>query len=202
MSDIQYMEKPDWVSWEDVIACIRAADVVNHKKGFHMHIAEVSPDEMKDDLKDGKCFVALLDNKVIGTLSYKIRFLKKWYRWGKVIYYSYDGIRPEFRGSNVYFELSELREKSIRETGVKVYQCHTAVNNKVVIKMNKIYGYKQVLYRPNFNRTDYDSVTLVKWEEGCPFPDWFIKMMFNASKFVTKTFFSRSKVQNKQNKKE
>ena len=88
MSDIQFMEKPDWVSWEDVVACIRAADVVNRKKGFHMHIAEVSPDEMKDDLKDGKCFVALLDNKVIGTLSYKIRFLKKWYRWGKVIYYS------------------------------------------------------------------------------------------------------------------
>ena len=193
MSEIQYMEKPDWVSWEEVIACIRAADVVNRKKGFHMHIADTTPEEMEEDLRDGKCFVALCEDKVIGTLSYKIRNLKKWYRWGKVIYYSYDGILPEYQGSDVYFNLSDLREKYIKETGIRVYQCHTAVNNKIVIKMNRIYGYKLVLYRPNFNGSEYDSVTMLKWEDGCPFPDWFIKLMFNVSKFVTKVFFRRNR---------
>lgn len=190
MSEIQYMEKPDWVSWEDVVECIRAADVVNRKKGLHMHIADATPDEIKEDLKDGKCFVALYEDKVIGTLSYKIRNLKKWYRWGQVIYYSYDGILPEYQGSDVYFKLSDLREESIRKTGIRVYQCHTAVNNKIVIKMNRIYGYKTVLFRPNFNGCGYYSVTLVKWEDGCPFPDWYLKAMFNLSKFVTKTFFT------------
>ena len=191
MSDIQFMEKPDWVSWDDVIECIRTADTVNHKKGFRMHIATKTPEEIREDLKDGKCFVALCDNKVIGTLSYKIRDLRKWYRIGKVIYYSYDGIRPEYRGSDVYFKLSELRDRSVKETGIRVHQCHTAVDNKVVIKMNILYGYKQVLYRPNLrNNVGYYTVTMVKWEDGCPFPDWFVKFMFALSKMITKVFFT------------
>ena len=190
MSDIQYMEKPDWVSWEEVIACIRAADTVNHKKGLHMHIAEVEPDEMKEDLKDGKCFVAVCGDKVVGTASYKIRTLRKLYRWGKVIYYSYDGIRPEYQGTEVYFHLADLREKYIKETGIRVYQIHTAENNKIVIKMNLIYGYKLVLFRPNFGGLNYYSVTMVKWEDGCPFPDWFVNFMFKFSKFFFKTFFT------------
>lgn len=190
MSEIKYMEKPDWVSWEDVNECIRAADTANHKKGLHMHIAKVTPDEMKEDLKDGRCFVAMCGDKVIGTGSYKIRNLRKWYRWGKVIYYSYDGIRPEYRGTDVYFLLSDLREKYIKETGIRVYQFHTAENNKTVIRFNLKFGYKMVLFRPNFIGSNYYSVTMLKWEDGCPFPDWYLKAMFNLSKFVTKTFFT------------
>lgn len=190
MSEIQYMEKPDRVSWDDVIACIRAADTVNQKKGFNMHIANVNPDEMKKDLQNGKCFVALNGDKVVGTVSYKIRNLRKWYRWGKVIYYSYDGIIPEYRGTDVYFKLKILEDKSISESGIRVYQCHTAEKNKTVIKINQKYGFRLVLFRPNFNGCGYYSVTMLKWEDGCPFPDWYLKAMFNLSKFVTKTFFT------------
>lgn len=191
MSEIQYMEKPDWVSWDDVIDCIRTADTINQKKGLHMHIAKVTPDEMQEDLKNGKCFVALYENRVIGTASYKIRNLKKWYRWGKVIYCSYDGILPEYRGTDVYLELKNVENKSMKESGIRVYQFHTAETNKTVIKINLIKGFKYVLFRPNFNGCGYYSVTMLKWIDGCPFPDWYLKLMFNLSKFVTKTFFTK-----------
>jgi hypothetical protein len=184
------MEKPDWVSWDDVIACIRSADTVNHKKGIHLHIAEVKPDEMKEDLKNGRCIVALYNNKVVGTTSYKIRNLRKWYAWGKVIYHSYEGIRPEYRGTDVYFHLTELKDKYVRESGIKTYQCHTAEGNKTIIKINKIYGFKLVLFRPNSVGLNYYSVTMVKWEDGCPFPDWYLKFMFNLSKYISKIFFT------------
>lgn len=190
MSEIQYMVKPDWVSWEDVIDCIRAADTVNHKKGLHMHIAEIEPNEMKNDLKDGKCFVAMCGDKVVGTACYKIRTLRKWYRWGKVIYHSYDSIRPEYRGTDVYFKLCELKYYDVIKTGIRVLQCHTAEKNRTMIKLNLKYGFKLVLFRPNFIGSNYYSVTMLKWEDGCPFPDWYLKAMFNLSKFVTKTFFT------------
>lgn len=190
MSDIKYMEKPDWVSWEDVIACMRAANEVNYKKGYHMSFSDVTPEKFQEFLKDGKCFVALNGNEVIGTASYSIRNLKKWYRWGKVIYYSYDGIRPEYRGTDVYFELYNLREKYIKETGIEVYQFHTAINNKMVIRINLKYGYKFVLFRPNPKGHDYYSVTMLKWDKGSPFPNWYLRFMFNLSKFVTLTFFT------------
>lgn len=190
MEVIKYLEKPDWVSWEEICDCIRAADTANRKKGFHMHIAEVEPDELKEDLKDGKCFVAICGDKVIGTTSYKIRDLRKWYRWGKVIYFSYDGIRPEYRGTDVFFDLKALKYKSVKETGIKVYQSHTAEHNKTVRKINSKNGFKQVLFRPNRKGVDYYSVTMVKWEDGCPFPDWFLRFMFHFSEFLTKTFFT------------
>lgn len=192
MEEIKYLEKPDWVSWKDVCDCIRAADTVNRNKGFHMRIAEVEPDDMKKDLKDGKCFIALCGDKVIGTTSYKIRDLRKWYRWGKVIYFSYDGVRPEYRGTDVYFGLKALKYKSAKETGIKVYQSHTAEQNKTIRKINLKNGFKEVLFRPNFNGSSYYSVTMVKWEHGCPYPDWFINIMFNLSKFVTKTFYTKN----------
>lgn len=190
MSDIQYMEKPDWVSWEEVCDCIHKANTVNDKKGFHMLFSEISPDEIKADLKEGKCFVALCGKKVVGTLSYKIRNLKKWYVWGKVIYYGYDGILPEYRGTDVYFGLSDLRDKFVRESGIRNHQFHTAENNKSVIKINKIYGYKLVLFKPTAKGANYYSVTMVKWDDGCPFPDWFVNFMFKSSKIFFKLFFT------------
>lgn len=190
MSEIQFMEKPDWVSWDQVCECIREANTVNDKKGFHMLFSDITPDEMKEDLKNGKCIVALYNNKVIGTTSYKIRNLRKWYVWGKVIYHSYEGIRPEYRGTDVYFRLTELKDKYVRESGIKTYQCHTAEGNKTMIKINKMYGFKLVLFKPTGKGADYYSVTMVKWEEGCPFPDRFVNFMFNLSKFITKAFFT------------
>jgi hypothetical protein len=190
MSEIQFMEKPDWVSWDQVCECIREANTVNDKKGFHMLFSDITPDEMKEDLKNGKCIVALYNNKVIGTTSYKIRNLRKWYAWGKVIYHSYEGIRPEYRGTDVYFRLTELKDKYVRESGIKTYQCHTAEGNKTMIKINKMYGFKLVLFKPTGKGADYYSVTMVKWEEGCPFPDRFVNFMFNLSKFIIKTFFT------------
>ena len=34
MSEIQFMEKPDWVSWDSVRECLNASHKVNKKKGF------------------------------------------------------------------------------------------------------------------------------------------------------------------------
>ena len=112
MSEIQYMEKPDWVPWKDVCDCIHDANIVNDKRGFHMPFADITPEEIEKELENGKCFIALRDGKVIGTGSYRIRNLRKWYAWGKAVYYCLDGIRPEYQGTDVYFGIAELRDRS------------------------------------------------------------------------------------------
>ena len=184
--DIQFMLKPDWVSWEDVCECIRAASVVNDKKGFHMVFSKIKPEEIKNDLKNVYCFVAIHNHKVVGTASYKFMNIKKWWAWGKVVYYCHDSIHPDYRGTDVYFGLSDLREKYVQESGVKIRQFHTAEHNKTVIKINKIYGYKLVQFHPTAKGADYYSVAMVRWDDGCPFPEWFLKFMYNLSKIVSK----------------
>lgn len=191
MNEIQFMEKPEWVSWEDICECIRKADVVNDKKGFHMMFSDMKPDVLKEKLQGGKCFVALHNNRVVGMDSFQIHNRKKWYKWGKVIFHSFSAVLPEYRGTDVYFGLCELKEKKVKETGIRVYQFSTAEQNKTVLKINAKYGFKQVVYRPTPVRgAKYYSIVMLKWEDGCPFPDWFLNFMFKLSRFVTRTFFT------------
>lgn len=190
MSEIQYMEKPDWVSWDDVCECIRSANVVNDKKGFHMLFSNITASELEGKLKDGACFVALHNNKVVGTTSYRILNIRSWYMRSKAIYGCYEAVLPEYRGTDVYTGLTEIKTKRTKETGIKNRLFYTAENNKTVIKLGKRNGFKLVELRPTTKGADYYSVKMVKWGDGCPFPDWFIRFMFNLSRYISKTFFT------------
>lgn len=189
MDEIQFMEKPEWVSWQEICDCIRKANVVNDKKGFHMLFSNITPDKIENKLKDGVCFVALHDNKVVGTASFCMFKARSWCLNGKVICFCYDGILPEYRGSDVYLGLRKVKWDKVKETGIKKYFFTTAENNKTVIKLNLKFGFKLVQFQPTGDGADYYSVTMVKWGDGCPFPAWFLKFMFKLSKFVTKSFF-------------
>ena len=190
MEEIKFMEKPDWVSWEQVCDCIHAANVINDKKGFHMLFSDVKPDDLEEEMRNGKCFVALHGKMVVGTASYRIRKLRKWYVWGDVLYHCNDSILPDYRGTDVYFGLKELRRESEKDSGIKIIQAHTAEQNKTIIKISLKTGFKLVLFKPTGKGANYYSVTFVKWEEGCPFPNWYLNFMFNLSRLFFKTFFT------------
>ena len=71
--DFKYLEKPDWISWDSILECIRESHKVNDKRGFHMTNQEMSSEQLQKKLKNGHCFVALDGDKVIGTCSTIIR---------------------------------------------------------------------------------------------------------------------------------
>lgn len=189
MSDIQFMEKPDWVSWDDIRECLNKSHKTNKKRGFEMEVSNLTTDKLIDKIKGSRCVVALLDQKVIGVCCVRIEQKKKWWVRDKVAYYLCDAILPEFRGTDVYFGINNIRDRIVRESGVRVHQFNTADHNKTVIKINKRYGYKLVQFSPTGKGCNYYSVTMVKWDNGCPFPDWFLSLMFNLSKVVSKTLW-------------
>lgn len=190
MGEIIYMEKPDWISWKDVQECIYLSHQTNKKKGFEMLNSNISAKELEENLKDGHCFVALDDSKVVGTASSLIKKVGKWWTLDKVLYHCYDGILPSYRGTDVYLELGKLRKMYDEKSGVKICQFHTAESNKTVIRINLKKGYKLVQFAPTGKGANYYSVTMVKWDDGCPFPEWFVKFMFILSRFVSKTFLT------------
>lgn len=192
MSEIQYMEKPDWVSWDSVRICLNAAHQTNKRKGFEMRNSTITTDELLEEVKNSRCFIAMVDNTVAGVTCFRIENKKKWWRRGCAIYHFGDGILPQYRGTDVYFNVQALKMKFVEESGVRVQYFRTSSNNKTVIKINKIYGYKLVQFQPTKKKEgDYYQVTMVKWDDGCPFPDWFLKFMFNLSKIVSKMFYKR-----------
>ena len=147
---------------------------------------DMTMEEFKEKLGDGKCFVALDGNRVVGMNS--VRFIKsrRWCSFGKrVAYCGLDGIIKTYQGTDVITCLNGIRNKIIVESGVEVIEFNTAEHNKVVIKSSLKLGAKIVQYAHRA-KGGYHPIVMAVWRHGCPYPDWLCKLMFNISKVVIK----------------
>lgn len=182
------MEKPDWVSWEDILTCIHEAHTVNGNKGFTMTAQYMTMEKFRQRLGDGHCFVALVGNKVIGVTT--VRFIKsrRWCTWGKMVAYNgLDGVLKEYQGTDVFLSLNALRYKCIKDSGIRIVEFNTAEHNEVVIKRNLKQGAKLVQFaHARLAKDKYYSVVIIKWLDGCPYPDWLCNFMFKLSKIAVK----------------
>lgn len=188
MDDIEVMLKPEWVSWDSIKDCLVQAHEFNRKKEVYMHHPEMSSHELALYLKDAYCFVAISGDKVVGTAALKIINSNSWWAKGKIGYTCFDSIAQGYKGTDAYFDLRELRNKYIKDLGIRVLQFDTHINNQVVQKLNLKRGFKFVRFCA-FSTTNYYSVVMVKWLEGCPFSDSYINFRFRLSKFLTKLVF-------------
>ena len=57
-SNIVFMKKPEWVSWDAVQECQALAHKKNIEKGLKMHCSELTGDELAEELKNGICYIA------------------------------------------------------------------------------------------------------------------------------------------------
>lgn len=187
--EIVYMEKPEWVSWEQIRECIYQGHESNRKHGVVMINTTKSADDIKKHVGDGHCFVALKGNDVVGTFSLKFKKVKRWWVKGTVAYPCLDAIIPEYKGTDIYFELGRLRMNYIEDSGVRIIQSNTSENNTLIRKMLKKKGFKAVMYTKSGPGADYYSVILVKWLDGCPFSDRYINFMFNLSKIFVRIVY-------------
>ena len=193
MDEIKYMLKPDWVTGADIKTCLMKAHEPNRAKGIVMQNQFMTSEELDEYLKDIYCFVALKEKDVIGVMSFKIIRCNQWWAKGQnVIYNCLDAIIPEYKGSDVYFELRGLREKYIKETGLKLIQFATEENNIIVQKICAKRGGKMVKFVAS-PKTNYYSVVMVKWLDNCPFSDKYINFRFKLSKFLTKLVYKPGK---------
>lgn len=188
MEEIHYLLKPDWVTWDDIKECMTKAHEVNRKKGVVMQNQYMTPDEFKDYYKDAYCFVALCDNKVIGTCSLRIIDGHAWWAKGIEAYTFGDAILPNYRGTDVFEKLNALRKQYIVNSKAKVVCFDTAENNVVVQKFNLRKGAKRVRLISS-RKTWYYSVVMVIWLEGCPFSDWYCDFRYKLSCFLVKLVF-------------
>lgn len=190
MSNIQYMVKPDWISWDSIHECITKAHKVNTDKGLHMINQDLKGENLASKFKNGYCFVALDEKKVIGVFGLRFFKGKRWWSWNKKVAYNcMDGILPEYQGSDVYFGLNELRLEYIKKSSADIIQSITAENNTRILKISKVKKFKIVFFSPTCKGADYYSVVMVKWLHGCPYSDKFINFMFNMSKIIVKTIW-------------
>lgn len=191
MEQIRVMEKPDWISWDEVQQCIHDAQLTNKKKGFDMSFGHKTGDELRKSVgENGYCFVVLNEsNKVIATMSLRVSNIRFWWYKGEAGFHCCEAVLPDYRGTDAYFDMHAAIKRKERELGIKLLWFTTAERNKVVLRTAIKTGCKMVRYA-SFSGCDYYSVIFAKWlDEGCPYSDATIKFMYYLSKIAVKILY-------------
>ena len=189
------MEKPDYVSWDEIHDVLWAAHKENRDAGMHMKYPGLPGDQLEGLLGDkGRCFVALEGRKVVATGSYRVITCKRWYNKTKqkVVSLLLDGILPEYGGKGIYSKLYHFREEHLKGLGFNLIDMDTAEKNV---------GIQKVFLKNGFHLVDFEvyksphySVVMAKWLKGCPYSKWECWWRFHWRKLRTKAIWKPGQV--------
>ena len=191
MEEINFLEKPEGVSWEDIHQCLYLAHQVNRKRGFNMVSQDLSAEKLENLIEGrGRCFVAFDKEKLVGVATVRFFKSRRWWAWGRTVAYNgLDGVLKEYQGTDVFLGLQEMRNAVIKESGVRIIQSNTAVENTVVLRRVKKAGWKFVQFSATGKGADHYSVIMARWLDGCPWPDWFVNFMYKTSEFIIRAIW-------------
>lgn len=184
-TSIQIIEKPDWVSWEEIHQVLWKAHEQNRQKGMYMALPSKSAEEIQNYIEGkGKMFVALDDKRVIGTLAIIVKEGKQWFNHGKYGYACLGAVLPECSGKGVFRALYDKMEFEAIRMQLSVITRDTHENNARMLKISKKEGYQFVSYKAY---KDHFNIVRAKWLNGCPYPSWYIRCRFLLSELYLKT---------------
>ncbi len=195
MDEIRIIEKPDWISWDDIHDLLLAAHKRNIEKGIIMSFPQMPGEKIKKTIGDeGMCWVALCGDKLIGTHS--VAFFKGrgwWSKGKKVAHGCFTGILKEYQGIGILEELHEKYHDFILKKGVEMTEGETAEDNHIMRKILEKKGYKTVSFFAS--PSNHYNVRIVKWLNECPFSDKYIERRFKIARFLTKLQYKPGQVE-------
>lgn len=167
--DIQIIEKPDWVSWDEIKQCLMNAHAENRSKGIVMRKPSLPASEIEKEIGDAGIMLVALDGpKVVGTAALLIKEKNTWYNIGICGYLCFAAILPAYNGKGIYKRLCEKREEIAKKKGIDRLFFDTHHKNQHVISINKSQGFKCVDVKM---LRDHWNVVMFKWLNGCPYSD-------------------------------
>ena len=195
-SDIKICEKPDWVSWDCIHDVIWQAHKTNREKGINMRFPSFSGNEIRERIEDhnGKMFLALCEDIVVGTEAFTVKKSKLWCGNGNYTYLCFAAVLPEYTGCGVYKCIYSEVERVSKDLGLNRVMFDTHEDNKRIIEIHAKNGFRPVAYK---NYGDHYNIILVKWLDGCPYSEFRCRVEFQKIKFIVrfkqylKKFFER-----------
>jgi len=192
LNDIKIVEKTDDISFEDIHKILHEAHKENNDKNINMKTANLTGEELKERIgKNGKCFIALDENKLIGTLSIRLVERNCWYAKGTIPDYMLAAVLPEYQGKHVNSMLSKKVFDYCRKGNFELIELDTAEKNINAIKIYKHLGFCFVDFK-SFRGTDHYSVVMVKWLKKCPYNKIYIYMRYILKKLYIKSRYKKN----------
>lgn len=181
---VQVVEKPDWVSWDEIHDVIWKAHESNRQQGINMRFPALPGEEIKKRVEgNGKMFVALDGNKVVGTAALRTKKASLWCGKGEYAYLCFASVLPEYSGRGIYKQLYEYIERESIKNGLSRVMFDTHEKNSRMAEINLKHGYKKVSYK---RYDDHYNIIFVKWLDGCPYSEARCKVEFAIQKLKEK----------------
>ena len=187
-SSIQIIEKPEWVSWDDIKQCLYEAHSVNRAKGISMAHYQWPAEKIQDSLgENGFMLVALDGDKLVGTAGIGEKYGNIWYANGRYAYECYAGVLPDYAGKGIYKMLEIRREEKAKEEGydVLIFDTHSKNTHRIEIALKN--GFRLVRFFRAASKDHY-SVVMAKWLDGCPYSKAYCWWKYYCSLVKAKTF--------------
>lgn len=187
---IQIVEKPDWVSWDDIKQCLFEAHSVNRAKGINMDHYQWPTEKIKESLgENGFMLVALDGDKVVGTAGIGEKFGNKWYSKGRYAYMCFASVLPEYAGKGIYKMLEIKREAKVREDGytVLIGDTHSKNTHRIDIALKN--GFKLVRFFRAASKDHY-NVLMVKWLGKRTYSNTYIRIHYCLSYLLVRTMYN------------
>lgn len=183
--EIEVIEKPDWVSWDDIHEVLWKAHAQNRERGINMAFPALPGDLIQKKIEEelGKMFVAMNNNIVVGTGAILIKNNSFWWNKDSYVYCCFDSVLPEFRGHGIYMQIELKQEEEAIANKIKLLMFDTHESNKRMLLINKKNGFKAVDIKVC---RDHYNIVMVKWLNGCPYSDWYIRSQFLLRKWYRK----------------
>ena len=186
MDEIKIIEQPDWISWDDIHNLLLEAHKKNIEKGYKSSFALMPGYKIKEKLgEEGRCWVALDGDKLVGTNAVYFYVGRYWWNKGKTVAHScLTGILQKYQGIGILGKMDAMLVAYVRECGIEMIEGDTAESNQTMLKLVKSGGYKVVgVLAP---KSPHYSVRFVKWFGECPFTDKYINRRCKISEKLTK----------------
>lgn len=177
MTSVTIIEKPDSVSYDEIASVLHDAHKSNIEKGMHFSAAAQSGDEIRKHLHgSGRFYIAAIGNAVVGVGAVRFRQIDKWFHQGYCADIVSVGIRSAYKGQGISKLLfSKLEQEAFKECGIVIM--NTAEHNEIMLSSRLHDGWCFVDYLSH-KGTDFYSIMLAKWKNGCPFSQTHCTRMF------------------------
>lgn len=178
LEKIVITEKPDYISWDEIKACIWNSHSENRTKGVIMGNPSLPADTIRNRIENnGKMLVALIDDKVVGTAAFERKSISLW--CGKkdeeYAHVCFDAVLPQYCGLGIFKQLELIREQLVLDMGLTKIIGDTHEYNYKRLNIAKKNNYKFIDYK--FYK-DHFNIVWVKWLDGCPYSDFICFLMF------------------------
>jgi GNAT superfamily N-acetyltransferase len=133
-------------------------------KGFKFLASHQNSAKTKERIKNAECFLALLDDKIIGTITYHPppdTYGNDWYDQETVATFGQFAVDPSFQKHGIGARLIELVEELAKEENVKELTIDTADGATDLINYYSKKGYRFVGHI-KWDLTNYRSTMLSK----------------------------------------